>query len=395
VLSKHKSQERQKDYGHSLSIRQDLGGVAALRELGPRVFADLEALVTPSLGFTYHDASLGGSDMLVVDTSWFGSNSSGLRLMRYDLWRTLRDVAVRLSDVAVLYNAKVDTAEIIDGRVNLSTSNNEVFLCTGIVVAADGHRSAVRRSLCAQEGALHFLGVSIVARQLQPSQVPAIAHKQHGLIVGPPGSALFVADEDDHFIAALSITTDVPLTSEMLQSDAALRARFRANIDRYPEPWRKMLDAFRDDAIAPRMIVNCHDHLPTPPLNNAKVVFIGDASHAVSPFAGAGANMALLDGVDLANAVRNAANGDVDVSVLKQFFETTRKSREKTVMGQRRNVDWWHTSVRWKIAVRTVMHVTLAALLHPVHRRKLLMVGAAAAVAFVAYGFSKTLTTLF
>ncbi|KAK3052413.1 hypothetical protein LTR09_006623 [Extremus antarcticus] len=67
----------------------------------------------------------------------------------------------------------------------------------------------------------------------------------------------------------------------------------------FAEPFAQLLDYTNPATLK---VFNAMDKLP---INHAElpdipVVFIGDSNHAVSPFAGNGANIALMDGIDLA-----------------------------------------------------------------------------------------------
>ncbi len=70
----------------------------------------------------------------------------------------------------------------------------------------------------------------------------------------------------------------------------------------------------------------------------AGVVFIGDANHAVSPFAGNGANIALKDGWDLADAICREASLEAAVSAYDKISvsradRTLKVSHQRIVMG--------------------------------------------------------------
>ncbi|CAF2711959.1 unnamed protein product [Rotaria sp. Silwood2] len=51
-------------------------------------------------------------------------------------------------------------------------------------------------------------------------------------------------------------------------------------------------------------IFNAKDMIPF--RNHSSVIFIGDSQHAMSPFAGNGANMAIMDGYQLADQLVHA-----------------------------------------------------------------------------------------
>lgn len=83
------------------------------------------------------------------------------------------------------------------------------------------------------------------------------------------------------------------------------------------------------------------------PSRGCRVAFLGDSAHPMSPFKGQGANQALLDSIELAEAVASVANSSDCETAMDQALETYHaRMRERVrpfVDGSRRNVEFFHT----------------------------------------------------
>ena len=195
-----------------------------------------------------------------------------------------------------------------DGRLRLSFDDGKEDVCDFLVVA-DGANSRIRKCLRPQDK-LRFAGpinISVVSRFSGPP--PQYLNRDWGIVASGNGMALFTCPVDERTIHwSLSYMANEPgdlprrPISPELSASILREAQERGTV--FGEPFRVLVD--NSDATTVR-IFNSNDKEPFAhgPADNLLrgVVFIGDSNHAVTPFAGSGANMALLDGHDLAECL--------------------------------------------------------------------------------------------
>ena len=264
----------------------------------------------------------GGEDMRVLDSNGailHDEISDGRSFERPEIDRTvLRDLLVNsLDSERIAWGRKLTAARTLpDGRHELSFDDGST-VTPDLVVGSDGAWSKVRRLV--SSAVPRYAGVSFLELNLWDvdRNHPRIAEKLgRGMTFALSEGRGFLthkgADGSVHAYAALKVSEDWIKTCGVDWEEAtAARARLLEAFAGWDDG---LLDLIRgcDDEITPRAIFELPTDHRWPRVPG--VTLLGDAAHLMSPFAGEGANLAMQDATDLAQAII-AHPGDLEAAL--------------------------------------------------------------------------------
>ena len=283
--------------GGLLDIHED-SGQRALREAGL------------TSAFLQHVLK-GGEDMRILGadaTILYNEISDGRSLDRPEIDRTtLRDLLVgSLNPKRIVWGRKLASAETgADGRHTLTFTDGSTIM-PDLVVGSDGAWSKVRRlvsSATPEYTGISFLELNLWDVDQNHPRVAALVGQGMTFALSEGRGFLTHKGSDGsvHVYAALKVPEDWLKTCGVDWTDASAA---RAKLLEMFAGWEDgLLDLIRycDDEITPRPIYALpSDHTWS---RVPGVTLLGDAAHVMSPFAGEGANLAMLDATELALAI--------------------------------------------------------------------------------------------
>lgn len=298
--------------GYTISIRSDAasGGIQTLNKLGLLERA-LEVAVTGIGGGEGE-----GGAFCMWNREWRelvsmrvkvpeGLKVGGMRIARRALRDVLIETAEREEGNMVCWDVACTGAERReDGRVQVRLSDGSVVECD-VLIAADGASSKIRETLRPQDK-LSFAGAVCLSgtARFAEGEVPKPMNKNWGsLLGGGEGKGLFVSPVDSRSaLWNLSYLASQPRDLErkkqpLSEDDARNVCEEALEVGKvFSEPFATLVRASDPSTV---MIFNARDKQPFCNADEnadcrCPVIFIGDSNHAVSPFAGNGANLAMV-----------------------------------------------------------------------------------------------------
>ncbi|KAJ4317443.1 hypothetical protein N0V84_007351 [Fusarium piperis] len=327
-----------KRQGYSLSINgvDKDGGLVALQKVGLLDHV-IEAATpgTTSMPFKMWDSNWSGL-ISVSAKPYENLPVGGLRIARADL----REILIQEAEargIDIKWETQCLSATSSGGGIEITVSSqggpSTVQHKCDILVAADGAHSKIRTSI-RPDDVLQYAGATqIGGLAVFPDGIPKPLSEAWGILISGHGNSCFAAPiKEKTVVWALSKAEEMP--AQPAGGDGrGLLEEARKLGQEIGEPYTSLLNA-TDPSTA--FVIPAKDKQP---FNHSGVspgvIFIGDSNHAVSPFAGNGANTAMQDGCDLAELLLSSESLE---SAVAAYDIVSVPRAEKTLKSSHRRI---------------------------------------------------------
>jgi 2-polyprenyl-6-methoxyphenol hydroxylase-like FAD-dependent oxidoreductase len=271
-----------------------------------------------------------------------GLPTAGIRIARKNLRRTLID-AVNRTDQIRWGMACVSAAKLDDGKMRVWLDGQPTVDCD-LLIVADGANSKLRASLRPGDTLQYAGAMQMGGDAVFPQGLPRPLDTNWGLQISEGSGVCCFYSAVDKSSAVWALSIREPHPRPALDKDSP--DQHRAILEETLKLGHEFGDRFKTivGATDPKTVfcIPARDKKPflhDPALGS--VVFIGDSNHAVSPFAGYGASLAMKDGWDLASSL--CQSGSVAEAVVA--YDAISVSRAAKVLNSSHwRIDMGHSS---------------------------------------------------
>lgn len=354
--SHHVAKQRE-GYSLSLSGHDDTGGLVALQKM------DLldQAIRNAVPGTENGSFKIWGRDWkekaCLRRPPREGLPVSGIRIARKELRGMLQDTALSLGTTIRWESQCTSASRTGNGvKVEVRRGDGTTYEEHGdLLLVADGASSKLRGRLRPSDR-LEYAGAVLRGGLSRfETGLPEPLSRDWGFQLSGDGASCFYSPVDHNSVVwavgHLEPQEAPPLDLDDPKAATQVIEHGRKLGTRFHEPFNTLVDHTDPSTV---MLLNARDKSPfpnAPHLSSIPAIFIGDANHALSPFAGYGANLALSDAWDLAQAL--CGSEDLDTAV-RAYDEKSVTRAEVVVKRSRRMLKLGH-SEGWRLWLFLVM----------------------------------------